>query len=108
MIGMEYVFNGGYKMIFDYLEENYFEHVFLIFYVLNLIFGIIAYKFGFAKKLPLMKSFIIYILLALGTFILTIFSIMRFPMTESLIIVSIVMGLYRFRLHLERKNKKDA
>ncbi|HLQ71319.1 MAG TPA: YlaH-like family protein [Bacillota bacterium] len=95
-------------MIFDYLENNYVDHVFWIFYVLNLIFGIIAYKFGFAKKLPLLKSLIIYILLALGTFILTIFSIMQFPMTESLIIISIVMGLYRYRLYLERKNKKES
>lgn len=95
-------------MIFDYLESNYIDHVFWIFYVLNLIFGITAYKLGFAKRLPLMKSFVVYILLALGTFIITIFSIIKLPMTESLIVVSIVMGLYRLRLHRERKEKQGS
>lgn len=93
-------------MIFDYLESN--DHIFGIFYVLNFIFGIIAYKLGFARKLPILKSLVIYALLAIGTFILTIFSIMRLPMTESLIIVSLVMGIYRFRLHRERQRKQTS
>ncbi|HLR01927.1 MAG TPA: YlaH-like family protein [Virgibacillus sp.] len=95
-------------MIFDYLKSNYAGDIYWIFYALNFIFGIIAYKLGFAKKLPLMKSFIIYLLLAMGTYIITIFSILRLPMTESLIIVSIVMGLYRLRLHKERQQKKES
>lgn len=95
-------------MIFDYLESNYLDHIFGIFYVLNLIFGIIAYKLGFARKLPILKSFVIYVLLAAGTFILTIFSIMRLPMTESLIIISIVMGIYRFRLYRDRRRRQTS
>lgn len=100
--------NGGNIMIFNYLESNYLEHMFWIFYVLNLIFGIMAYKLGFARKLPLLKSLVIYILLAAGTFILTVFSVFKMPMTESLIVVSIVMGIYRFRLHRERKRKQTS
>jgi len=100
--------DGVKRMIFDYLENNFVNHMYWTFYVLNLIFGIIAYKLGFAKKLPLIKSLVVYILLAMGTFILTIFSILRLPMTESLIIVAIVMGMYRFRLHRERKEKQES
>src|SRR5699024_2999186 len=108
MIGWSMLSDGGKRMIFDYLENNFVDHMYWTFYVLNLIFGIIAYKLGFAKKLPLIKSLVVYILLAMGTFILTIFSILRLPMTESLIIVAIVMGMYRFRLHRERKEKQES
>lgn len=100
------LFYGGNIMIFDYLEHS--DHIYWIFYVLNFIFGVTAYKLGFAKKLPVMKSIFVYILLAIGTYVLTIFSVLNLPMTESLIIVSIVMGLYRFRLHRERKEKQES
>lgn len=96
--------------IFELLVSSQYgtDHIFTVFYVLNLIFGAIAYKLGFAKKLPILKSIFVYIMLALGTYILTIFSIFGLPITESLIIISIVLGIYRFRLHQERKRKQNA
>ncbi|WP_188454524.1 YlaH-like family protein [Virgibacillus oceani] len=94
--------------IFDLIVDNYgTDHVFLIFYVLNLIFGAIAFKLGFARQLPLLKSLFVYIMLAIGTFIITIFSIFKMPMTESLIIICIVLGIYRFRLHRQRKEQNN-
>lgn len=95
-------------VIYDILEtfefiNNTDQGLFWAFYVLNVIFAVIAYKLGFARDLPLLKSIFVYIMLAIGTFILTIFSILKYPMTETLIIVSIVLGIYRFRLHQERK-----
>lgn len=84
------------------------DHIFLIFYVLNVIFSFIAYKLGFARKLPIGKSIFVYIVLALGNFILTIFSGFGLPITESLIIISAVLGIYRFRLHQERTRKNQA
>src|SRR5699024_8985140 len=91
--------------ILDYIINHHgTEHIFWIFYILNLIFAAIAFKLGFARKLPVLKTIIVYILLALGTLIITIFStVMPMPMTESLIIISLVLAIYRFRLHLQRK-----
>lgn len=86
--------------------ENVTTSNFWIFYVLNLIFSIIAYKLGFARELPLKKEILVYIMLALGVFILTIFNLMNLPITESLIIISLVLAVYRFRLHLTRKKKE--
>ena len=95
------------SVLFDFIVDNFgTDHIFWTFYVLNLIFSILAYKLGFARKLPLLKSLIVYIMLALGVFIITLFSIVKYPMTESLIIISAVLGIYRFRLHRERKAKK--
>lgn len=88
----------------DYVDKTGFWK----FYILNLIFSIIAYKLGFARELPLMKSIFVYIMLAVGVFVLTIFSLMDLPITESLIIVSLVLGIYRFRLHIRRKENKSS
>ncbi len=74
-------------------------------FVLNLIFSIIAYKLGFARGLPFKKEILVYIMLAVGVFILTIFNLMGLPITESLIIISLVLGIYRYRLHVTRKKE---
>jgi len=92
-------------MIFNFIVDIFgaTQTTFWIFYFLNLILSIIAYKLGFARKLPLLKSTIVYILLAFGVIIITIFSILEYPMTESLFIISLVLGIYRFRLYRDRK-----
>jgi len=94
----------NFNIIFQFILNNFgSDHMFWIFYFLNLFFSVIAYKLGFARKLPLLKSIFVYILLAIGVYIITIFSILRLPMTESLMIISIVLAIYRFRLYKERQ-----
>lgn len=96
-------------MVYQYLVDNYYDHVFAIFYFLNLFLIIIAYKLGFARKIPLLKSIIVYILLALGTVIVALFSsIGELPTVESLIVIVLVLGIYRLRLHFERKKNKTV
>ncbi|MET3682000.1 hypothetical protein ABID56_000079 [Alkalibacillus flavidus] len=68
------------------------------------VFAIVTYKLGFAKQLPLGKSLIVYALLVVGCFLLIIFAIFSLPIVEVLIIVSAVLGIYRFRLHRERQS----
>ncbi len=96
-------YEAGNGSLYDFL----FNHIFWTFYVLNVIFGVMAFKFGFAKELPLLKSVIVYILLIIGMFIITIFSVLRLPMTESLIIISVVLGIYRYRLHKDRQAREE-
>lgn len=84
------------------------DKLFITMYILNLIFGIISFKLGFARELPLLKMIIVYILLFIGFYVITIFSVLGLPMTESLIIISIVLAIYRFRLHRERKEKQET
>ncbi len=95
-----------FNILFQYFLDAYgTEHLFAIFYVLNFIFSVIAYKLGFARKLSILKSVFVYILLAVGVYIITIFSVFGLAVTESLIIITIVLAIYRFRLYRERKNK---
>ncbi|PWU68990.1 YlaH-like family protein [Gracilibacillus dipsosauri] len=78
---------------------------FFFLYLTVVVFAIIAYKFGFAKKLSPLKSLIIYILLFIGMFFLTLIFGLNLPLAESLFIIAIVMGVYRLRLHQERKHQ---
>jgi len=99
---------GNFSLIFNFIVDHYgTDHIFWTFYVINIIFSVIAYKLGFARKLPVLKSIIVYILLFIGTYITTIFSLLKLPVTESLIIISIVLAIYRFRLHRERKGRTE-
>lgn len=94
-------------MIFGLLYDNFPDHVFIIFYVLNFILLVLAYKLGFAQKIPLLKSVLVYILLAVGTFIVALFSsIGELPTVESLIVIILILGIYRLRLHKERQAKE--
>ncbi|WP_284140942.1 MULTISPECIES: YlaH-like family protein [unclassified Virgibacillus] len=98
----------NFSIIFDFILKQYgTSHIFEILYVLNLIFAAIAYKLGFARKLPLVKNIFVYVMLAIGTYIMTIFSIFKLPITESLIIISLVLAIYRFRLHNQRKQNQQ-
>jgi hypothetical protein len=94
------------SILFNFIMDHFgIEYIFWTLYTLNVIFSIIAYKLGFARQLPLLKSFLVYVLLAVGVFILTVFSVLQYPMTETLIIISIVLGIYRYRLHRQRKSE---
>lgn len=94
-------------MIHQFLVENFPDQVFMIFYFLNFILLIIAYKLGFAQKIPILKSVVIYILLAIGSVIVSLFSgIAELPTVESLIVIVLVLAIYRFRMYKERKVNK--
>lgn len=99
---------GNYfNLFYDLFSENFGDNIFWAFFIVNYVLAAIAYKLGFARDLPLLKSLFVYIMLAIGTFILTIFSILQYPMTETLLIISAVLAVYRFRLHRERKARNE-
>lgn len=75
---------------------------FFLFYLTIAILLAISYKLGFARKLPLLKSLMVYIILFIGAFIIA-FMGMGMPMAESLLIIVAILAMYRFRLHKERK-----
>ncbi|SET29450.1 YlaH-like protein [Oceanobacillus limi] len=100
-------------MFFDFVMERFGEEqLFTVFFIVNYILAAIAYKLGFAKKLSVVKSFIVYILLAIGVFVLNILFIVLpsawarspLPIAESLVVICLVLGIYRFRLYTQRKS----
>ncbi|MGN8645152.1 YlaH-like family protein [Gracilibacillus sp. HCP3S3_G5_1] len=99
---------GGEVNLADESEMAILIRGFIFLYLTVVIFAIFAYKFGFAKKLSPLKSLIIYILLIIGTFFLTLIFGLNLPLAESLFIIAVVMGVYRLRLYQERKQKPKA
>jgi len=75
-------------------------------YITIVLLSIIVYKLGFAKKLPVMKSAIVYILLALGCTIFTFLGVFL-PVAEVLLISVVVLGIYKLRLYQSKKHKKE-
>lgn len=73
-------------------------YLFITIYILS----IIVYNFGFARKVKVWQNLIIYIVMFIGCIVLTFFGAFL-PVAESLIVAAIVLGLYRVRLHQERK-----
>lgn len=69
-----------------------------------IIFSIIVYNLGFARKLPLLKNVIIYTVLILGCTILTFFAIFL-PIGEGLVVAIIILGIYKLRLRQAKHQK---
>jgi hypothetical protein len=67
-----------------------------ILYVFIYILAIIVYKLGFATKLPLLKSLILYIVLALGCTLLTFLAVFL-PVSEGLAVTALLLIAYRLR-----------
>ncbi|MED3552340.1 YlaH-like family protein [Cytobacillus praedii] len=63
---------------------------------------IIVFKLGFAKKLPIAKSIVIYLFLILGCTILTFFAVFL-PITEGLVVAALILIIYKVRLHQTKK-----
>lgn len=68
------------------------------------ILMIIVYNLGFARKLPLLKSAIIYILLIFGCLFLTFLAIFL-PIVEGLMVAAIVLIIYKIRLRQHQKRE---
>lgn len=79
---------------------------FFLLYLTIVFLTILSFKFGFARKLPPLKTAIVYIVLCIGTFVLTLIFGLNLPLAESLFFIALVLGIYGFRLYRERKYRK--
>ncbi|GGC80246.1 hypothetical protein GCM10007216_08460 [Thalassobacillus devorans] len=81
---------------------------FFLLYLTVVILAIITFKLGFARKLPLVQNIIIYAVLIIGTFFLTLILGLNLPIAESLLASAVVLGIYRLRLHKERSGRNEG
>lgn len=87
------------------IDENPVLGFFLL-YLIVTVLSVIVFKLGFARKIPIFQTIIVYLCLIIGSVILAIFAI-GLPIAEGLLISAIVLGIYRFRLHQTRKETKE-
>ncbi|MBO8176371.1 YlaH-like family protein [Aeribacillus pallidus] len=68
---------------------------------------IVVYKLGFAKKLPILKSAIIYLFLIMGCTILTFLAVFL-PVAEGLVVAALILIIYKIRLRNEKKQENAS
>ncbi|UOE92985.1 MULTISPECIES: YlaH-like family protein [Bacillaceae] len=88
------------------IDQNHIMGFWLL-YALVVITSIVVYNLGFARKLPILKSAVVYIALLVGCIPLTIFAI-GMPVVESLLVAAAVLGIYRFRLSRHKKEQAQG
>ncbi|OIK09628.1 hypothetical protein BIV60_23415 [Bacillus sp. MUM 116] len=76
-------------------------------YLTIVALSIVVYKLGFAKKLPLGKSIVIYIFLCVGCTLLTFLGIFL-PVAEGLVVAALILIIYKIRLHQSKKHQAEA
>lgn len=83
----------------------------VISYILIFVLVIFVYNkvFRTQQKLPLLKEIILYLLMAIGSFLLLIFQIDKLPIIQCLLVAVVLMLMVRIRYFVEgrrsRKNK---
>ncbi len=74
-----------------FIEEFVRQYSYYVIFVLT----VIVYQLGFARRLPLLKTLIIYVMIALGSVLLKIFHAMGLPMILSLTVAALMLIIYR-------------
>jgi hypothetical protein len=77
-------------------------------YLIILALTAIIYKTAFAVGLPVLKSVLVYVCLAVGCGLLTLFHYMDFPMIPALAVTVILIAVTRLRLYAVRKQNERA
>ncbi|MBD1371287.1 hypothetical protein IC620_02830 [Hazenella sp. IB182357] len=73
-------------------------------YLIIVILASIVYKLAFARKLPLLKSIMVYIFLAIGCVILFVFHYMGFPIMVAMLLTIIMVVVTRVRLSFVKRD----
>jgi hypothetical protein len=76
-------------------------------YLTIVALSILVYKLGFAQKLPLGKSILIYLFLGAGCTVLTALGIFL-PIAEGLVVAALILIIYKIRLHQSKKQQVEA
>lgn len=76
-------------------------------YITIVLLSILVFKLGFAKKLPIVKSAVIYAFLIFGCTVLTFLGVFL-PVAEGLVVAALILIIYKIRLHQEKKQQASA
>jgi CHASE2 domain-containing sensor protein len=88
------------------VDENPTTGMWLL-YITIVLLSILVFKLGFAKKLPILKSAMIYTFLILGCTMLTFLGVFL-PVAEGLVVAALILIIYKIRLHQEKKEQAKA
>lgn len=75
-------------------------------YFIILVLSVAIYKVAFARKLPPLKSLVVYLVLAVGCILFWIMQLAQFPMIQALLITVVLIVVTRLRLWYSKKQTK--
>ncbi|AIC94960.1 MULTISPECIES: YlaH-like family protein [Shouchella] len=75
-------------------------------FIATTLLTVLVFNLGFARKLPVLKMIVVYVMLIIGSFGLWFLEfVFGAPIMAVLAISALVLGIYRFRLFMHRKEK---
>lgn len=75
-------------------------------YFIILFLSVAIYKVAFARKLPPLKSLVVYFVLSVGCVLFWIMQLVQFPMIQALLITVVLIVVTRLRLWYSKKQAK--
>ncbi|MBB5172224.1 YlaH-like family protein [Texcoconibacillus texcoconensis] len=93
--------------LFGAQDPEQFVFAFAMLYLIVNFLTIVVYNLGFARKLPILKNVIIYVVLLFGNIFIT-FLALTLPVIESLFIAAVVLVVYRLQLRRHKSEKHDV
>ena len=88
------------------MTEWFGEHPWITFLLIFILITYVYNKVFRTRKLPVLKSAIIYLLLALGSFMLLFFQIAGLPIVPSLSVAVALMLMVRVRYFIQERSAK--
>jgi hypothetical protein len=99
---MKEFWNEGYWVLNALGYDDHPQLAGWLLYAIIISLTVVVYKLGFEKKLPVLKTILIYTFLAFGCLILQILAVFGLPVVESLAIAALILIVYKIRLHNEK------
>ncbi|MBM7095962.1 MULTISPECIES: YlaH-like family protein [Alteribacter] len=84
--------------------ENFLFAYWMLFLLIN-IMTVLVFNLGFARKLPVLKMVVVYVMMLFGNLFIT-FLAFSLPIIESLFVAAVVLGVYR--IQMRRRKKEDG
>lgn len=91
------------------LYDWFFDHPWITFFIIFFGLAFVYNKVFRVQKLPILKEILVYLIMALGAFILLLFQLdLRIPIVPSLAIAVSLMLIVKIRYWVEgRQNKQE-
>lgn len=74
-------------------------------YIVILMMTAIIFNVAFARRLPILKTVVVYIVLAIGCYLFTIMHIFRFPVIPAMAITLVIIVVARLRMVISDRNR---
>lgn len=75
-------------------------------YIAILVMTAVIFQIAFARKLPVLKTIVVYVVLAIGCYVFTILHVLQFPIIPVLAVTLVVIAVARLRMVISDRNKE--